>query len=71
MGTDWEGFAGDSESGVGLGLGLEEEEEERDRWGNDGNGGLGRQWRRAWKRRTLRAAMRKRELGGFLEEGFY
>ena len=55
MGTDCEGLAGDSE----LGLGFEEEEEEeeeeqRDRWGNEG---LERQWRRAWERRSLRAAI--------------
>ena len=50
MGTVCEGLAGDSE----LRLGFEEEEEERDRWGNEG---LERQWRRAWERRSLRAAI--------------
>lgn len=53
MGTDCEGLAGDSE------LGFEEEEgEQRDRWGNEG---LERQWRRAWERRTLRAAISESE----------
>lgn len=53
MGTDCEGLAGDSE------LGFEEEErEQRDRWGNEG---LERQWRRAWERRSLRAAISESE----------
>jgi hypothetical protein len=53
MGTDWEGLVGSSESGLGFGFG----EEERDRWGNGGNGGLGRQWLRAWERSSFRDAM--------------
>ena len=52
MGTDCEGLAGDSE--LGLGIEEEEEEEQRDRWGNEG---LEWQWRRAWERRSLRAAI--------------
>ena len=55
MGTGWEGLAGSSESGLGLGLAFGDED--RDRWGNGGNGGLGRQWRRAWERMSFRAAM--------------
>ena len=54
MGTVCEGLAGDSELRLGFEEEEEEEEEQRDRWGNEG---LERQWRRAWERRSLRAAI--------------
>lgn len=64
MGTDCEGLAGDSE----LGFEEEEEEEQRDRWGNEG---LERQWRRAWERRTLRAAISESESESERRSGFW
>lgn len=63
MGTDCEGLAGDSELGF-----EEEEEEQRDRWGNDG---LERQWRRAWERRSLRAAISESESESERRLGFW
>lgn len=64
MGTDCEGLAGDSE----LGFEEEEEEEQRDRWGNEG---LERQWRRAWERRSLRAAISESESESERRLGFW